>query len=175
MCRLSPSVVLSNQTYNQADQVCTAYITVYFPLAWIWFQTYQQLLFLGPILMVMEVHQYSGMEGVVVAQARFKGCIGTNTKVEGGICQEEPGRPLHRLLRLLNGALLVSQGPVDNAVTLWGRILHLLYTKLHFGLWPDKSLFLQPYFLLGSYRLQLMCLTLTGCALKHLVEQKKKP
>lgn len=78
-------------------------------------------------------------DGEGEAQARFKGCIGTNTKVEAGICQEEPGRPLHRLLRLLNGALLVSQGPGDNAGTLWGRILHLLNTKLHFVLWTDKS------------------------------------
>lgn len=88
--------------------------------------------------MVMAVHQYSGT-GRGKAQAHFKGCIGTNTKVEGGIFQEEPEKPLHRLLRLLNGALLVSLGPGDNVVTLWGQILHLLNTKLHFCLWPDKS------------------------------------
>lgn len=63
------------------------------------------------------------------AGARFKRCIGTNTKVEAGICQEEPGRLLHGLLRLCNGALLLSQGPRDKAATLWGRILHLLKTK----------------------------------------------
>lgn len=51
-----------------------------------------------------------------------------------------PGRPLHRLLRLLNGVLLVSGGPGDNAVTLLGQILHLLNTELHFCWWSDKSI-----------------------------------
>lgn len=39
-------------------------------------------------------------------QAHFKGCIATNPRVEGGICQKGLRRLLHRLLRLLNGALL---------------------------------------------------------------------
>lgn len=91
------------------------------------------------ILMVMAIHQYSGA-GRREAQARFKGRIGTNTKAEGGICQEEPGRPLHWFLRLLKGALLVSGGRGDNDETLRRRILHLLNTKPRFGLWSDKSL-----------------------------------
>lgn len=56
---------------------------------------------------------------------------------EGFVRRSLEGR-YYRLLRLLNGALLVSQGPGDNAVTLWGGFLHLLNTKLHFGLWSDK-------------------------------------
>lgn len=48
-----------------------------------------------------------------------------------------PGRPLHRLLRLLNEALMVSGGPEDNAVPLLGQILHLLNTEVHSCLWTD--------------------------------------
>lgn len=65
----------------------------------------QQLLSLGSILMEMDVHQYSE-RGRRDVQAHFQGCMATNTKVEGGICQKERRRLLHRLLRLLNGALL---------------------------------------------------------------------
>lgn len=65
----------------------------------------QQLLSLGSILMGMEVHQYSE-RGRRDIQAHFQGCMATNTKVEGGMCQEERRRLPHRLLRLLNGALL---------------------------------------------------------------------
>lgn len=65
----------------------------------------QQLLSVGSFLMVMVVQQHSegGTGGV---QAHVKGCIATNPRVEGGICQKGPRRLLHRLSRLLNGALL---------------------------------------------------------------------
>lgn len=71
-------------------------------------------------------------------QAHFKGCIATNPRVEGGICQKGQRRLLHRLSRLLNGALLFLKDlgtmlelPEDGFCTCW--------TQNQFGLCLDKS------------------------------------
>lgn len=89
----------------------------------------QQLLSLGSFLMVMVARQYSE-RGRRAVQAHFKGCIATNTKVEGRICQKGPRRLLHWLLRLLNGALLFLKDLGTKLELPEDGFLHLLDTKL---------------------------------------------
>lgn len=82
------------------------------------------------ILMVIEGRECVGMGGGRL-KLTLRAALAQTQQLKKGFVRRSQQTCHYRLFSLFNGALLSSQGPRDNAATLWGGILHLLSTKLN--------------------------------------------